>query len=257
MKRALASLCALGWLTAAYADFQAGVAAYRDGDFETARLEFEALAQEGVAQAQHNLGVMHEEGAGVPRDARAAAKWYRMAAEKGYPLSQNNLASLYEAGEGVPHDAAEAARLYRAAAEQGFVLAQYNLGTALREGRGVSRDLSEARKWLEAAADQGDEDASRGLRALAKAAQTTPAAPAAAPADDDVADARKVSIRTVQARLTTLGYDPGPVDGMMGPKTRTAIERFQRESGLERTGEPTLGLLERLDKAVKTLADSG
>ncbi len=66
-----------------------------------------------------------------------------------------------------------------------------------------------------------------------------------------------MSIRSVQARLTTLGYDPGPVDGMMGPKTRSAIERFQGESGLERTGEPTLGLLERLDKAVKTLADSG
>ncbi len=257
MKRILAGLCTIGWLTAAHADFQAGVAAYRNGDFETARLEFETLAQQGLAKAQHNLGVMYEQGTGVPRDAREAAKWYRLAAEKGYPRSQNNLASLYEVGQGVPRDAVEAARLYQAAAEQGFVLAQYNLGTVFQEGRGVSRDLGEARKWLEAAADQGDADARRSLVALAKAARKAPAEPAAAPAGGDVASARKVSIRDVQARLTALGYDPGPVDGMMGPKTRNAIERFQRDTGLERTGDPSLRLLKNLDAAVKTAASSG
>lgn len=40
----------------------------------------------------------------------------------------------------------------------------------------------------------------------------------------------------VQRRLVALGYDPGPVDGKMGPKTRDAIRQFQRMHGLMATG---------------------
>ena len=29
--------------------------------------------------------------------------------------------------------------------------------------------------------------------------------------------------------LTRLGYNPGPVDGVMGPKTRAAIARFEND----------------------------
>ena len=34
------------------------------------------------------------------------------------------------------------------------------------------------------------------------------------------------SVSGVQARLTNLGYDPGPVDGIQGPRTNGAIEDF-------------------------------
>ena len=44
-------------------------------------------------------------------------------------------------------------------------------------------------------------------------------------------------IRDVQDRLTTLGYDPGPLDGLMGPRTRAALRAFQGGSGLPETGE--------------------
>ena len=40
-----------------------------------------------------------------------------------------------------------------------------------------------------------------------------------------------------QARLKELGYDPGTLDGAWGAKTRSAVERFQRDSGLPVTGE--------------------
>lgn len=40
----------------------------------------------------------------------------------------------------------------------------------------------------------------------------------------------------VQARLTNLGFFSGQVDGLMGPKTRTAIEAFQKAHGLQQTG---------------------
>ena len=44
-------------------------------------------------------------------------------------------------------------------------------------------------------------------------------------------------VRDVQERLTTFGYDLGPVDGVMGPKTRSALMSFQEKGGLPVTGE--------------------
>ena len=36
----------------------------------------------------------------------------------------------------------------------------------------------------------------------------------------------------VQTALSALGYDPGPVDGQVGPKTRAAVRAFQRDHKL-------------------------
>lgn len=41
----------------------------------------------------------------------------------------------------------------------------------------------------------------------------------------------------IQARLANLGYDAGPADGAVGPRTRAAVAAFQRDEGLEATGE--------------------
>ena len=38
--------------------------------------------------------------------------------------------------------------------------------------------------------------------------------------------------RDVQSGLRQLGYDPGPIDGNYGPKTKAAIERYQADNGL-------------------------
>jgi peptidoglycan hydrolase-like protein with peptidoglycan-binding domain/DNA invertase Pin-like site-specific DNA recombinase len=43
-------------------------------------------------------------------------------------------------------------------------------------------------------------------------------------------------VRSVQRRMRTLGYRPGPVDGRFGPRTRHAVVRFQRDHGLEADG---------------------
>ena len=39
-------------------------------------------------------------------------------------------------------------------------------------------------------------------------------------------------IQLVQVRLKDAGFDPGPIDGIMGPKTRTAILRYRTSQGL-------------------------
>ena len=40
----------------------------------------------------------------------------------------------------------------------------------------------------------------------------------------------------LQRALSKLHYDPGPTDGVLGPKTRTAIRSFQAASGLPTDG---------------------
>ncbi len=50
----------------------------------------------------------------------------------------------------------------------------------------------------------------------------------------------------VQEALIARGYDPGPVDGIYGYRTRLAVRAFQRDNGLPVTGylnRPTLDLL--------------
>ena len=42
----------------------------------------------------------------------------------------------------------------------------------------------------------------------------------------------------IQALLTYLGYGPGQVDGIIGPKTKGALSAFQPDYGLPATGQP-------------------
>jgi len=44
-------------------------------------------------------------------------------------------------------------------------------------------------------------------------------------------------VRMVQLVLNDSGFDPGPIDGVLGPKTSAAIKKFQIEKELEPTGE--------------------
>ena len=54
------------------ADFQAGWTAYQNGDFAKALAEWRPLADQGVARAQFNVGVLYDEGKGVAQDRDAA-----------------------------------------------------------------------------------------------------------------------------------------------------------------------------------------
>jgi peptidoglycan hydrolase-like protein with peptidoglycan-binding domain len=44
-------------------------------------------------------------------------------------------------------------------------------------------------------------------------------------------------VQQAQARLKAAGFDPGPPDGTLGPKTRDALRRYQRTKGLQATGD--------------------
>ncbi len=115
MRRLILTVCLiLGLAVPAWADFQAGVDAYRLGDYATALQEFKPLAEQGIAEAQFNLGLMYWHGRGVPQDSAEAAKWYRKAAEQGQATTrlgrraiataQFSLGAMYADGAGVPQD---------------------------------------------------------------------------------------------------------------------------------------------------------
>ncbi len=44
-------------------------------------------------------------------------------------------------------------------------------------------------------------------------------------------------IREIQLALRNAGFDPGPVDGRSGPRTKTAVRLFQVAHGLEADGK--------------------
>jgi peptidoglycan hydrolase-like protein with peptidoglycan-binding domain len=39
-------------------------------------------------------------------------------------------------------------------------------------------------------------------------------------------------VRAIQTLLSTAGFDPGPVDGVYGPLTESAVAKFQRRAGI-------------------------
>lgn len=59
----------------------------------------------------------------------------------------------------------------------------------------------------------------------------------------------KATVRMIQRKLNELGYQAGPVDGLMGKGTRSAIITFQRDSGLAATGVADEALLLQLQQA--------
>jgi uncharacterized protein len=96
-----------------------GYQSYLKGDYQAAYEEWLPLAELGDAEAQYNLGVMYDEGAGVDQDLAAAARWYRKAAEQGFVDAQTNLGMMCYHGQGIPRDHHEAARWFKLAASQG------------------------------------------------------------------------------------------------------------------------------------------
>jgi hypothetical protein len=56
-------------------------------------------------------------------------------------------------------------------------------------------------------------------------------------------------LRAIQHALNAAGYDAGSADGQIGPRTRAAIESYQRANGLAVDGVPRAALLRHLQAA--------
>lgn len=132
------------------------------GDPAEAARWYALAAEQGVSEAQNNLGVMYKDGQGVNQDYAEAARWFMKAAEQDNTLSQLNLGWLYHAGKGVRQDADSARYWYTLAAEKGHATAWLNLGIlSLQQG-----DTTLAVSHLQQAASMGNEGAQRILKGI-------------------------------------------------------------------------------------------
>lgn len=101
------------------------------------------------------------------------------------------------------------------------------------------------------------------LLAAPAAAETTPPAPGQiqpASAKPDVLKQvaqRSALVADIQRALNRLGYDAGPVDGIMGSRTRSAIRAYQQDRTLLATGQPSAALRERLSEEVRERFGAG
>jgi peptidoglycan hydrolase-like protein with peptidoglycan-binding domain len=63
----------------------------------------------------------------------------------------------------------------------------------------------------------------------------------------------KNEIRELEDFLTHLGFDPGPVDGVLDARTRTGIKDYQDFASLPVTGRASRGLLDELRGVTESL----
>lgn len=125
------------------------------GDLAEAATWYRLAADQGNADAQAALASLHRRGAGVEQDYDQALAYARAAADQGNAHGQNELGWLHENGYGVGQDYGEALRNYRLAAGQGHAGAHENLGYLYEYGLGTAIDLAEAARYYRVAADAG------------------------------------------------------------------------------------------------------
>ncbi len=233
----------------------------------------ERAAAQDLAPAQYRLGSMYEKGIGTERDVSVARAWYERAAAQGNARAMHNIGVLYAEGAFGEADFEEAVMWFEQGARLGVPDSQFNLGIIYGRGLGVTQDLAGSYMWFDASAKAGDDDATvkrdevAGVmdaemleRAKAMSAELVIADPlpeanlvvlasdvTGEPASQQLSKADETMlIKQIQAVLTHRGYEVGPIDGIPGGRTATAIRAFQSANGLSPNGKIDEALLEAL-----------
>jgi hypothetical protein len=223
-------------------------------DYQVAARWFMNAAEYGFTDSQYNLAILYEQGLGVSRDPAMAYKWFSLSARGGDlqaatqrdrlvgRLSTEDTARLtaeITAWRAKPVDeTANQVPTSQEQAESGqspsnpatglkpFELKVIETMPTPRRLKRRSQRSSASGKWL-ANGEPVPEQEPRPKAQMAVA----------------VVNSRNIA---AQAGLSELGYEIGPRDGQMGPKTREAIKQFQRDHGLAVTGGVTDALLVKL-----------
>ena len=153
-------------------------------------------------------------------------------AESGVVKAQNILGAMYATGDGVQKDTAKAVEWFEKAAAQGDADAQTILAMMYRRGEAVPKSAATPSAASSVAVNPGSQSTNR------QALQSRATSGTVRPGTSDQ-KATSALTREVQAWLKRLGYNPGPVDGIYGGKTKAAIEQFQRDIGVTPDGRVT------------------
>ncbi len=237
------------------AAYEVGIA-YKDGrgtaqDLEAGAKWINKAADQGEPRAQYLVGFAYYTGTGVKQDYEHAAGFLANAAVQGHAQAQYLFGQAFANGNGVAKNRARAARWYGKAAARGLVEAQFTYGVVHASGLGLPKNKTRGYAWLLLAARAGHKTADKVGHALAKkmtpkqlkwakgrAGQFKPV--------DDSPFADPPTVMYVEHVLNGLGFDAGPVDGLEGKRTQTAIAKYQKKRGLRTDGKVSPRLLERL-----------
>jgi hypothetical protein len=235
----------------AEAGFEQGIAAYARGDMATAVRELLPAARADDSRAQYLLAQIYERRGAAPKDRADAAMWYRRAAVNGIVAAMRRLGYIYRHGRGAESDPVQAFAWYDLASSRlgpyrgSFGRIRDDIASKLAP-RALVHARHLARYW------RGD---------VAKIGIMIPPPPPAelsSPAEvfkskisltkvDGISAESRANVRRIQAALAARGYEVGPVDGIMGPRTGAAVRDFQSDQGLAPDGRMSSGLIERLE----------
>jgi len=162
-------------------DIQDGIAAYKQGDFQTAYQAWHQAAENNVAEAQWMLAILLLNGQGVKQDKVAAYSWLTLASEKQHKqamidrmairdrlsaeelMNADTLTKAFRdkqmAKTAINHHKEKAFHWFEKAAKQGDPQAQYQLGEMLLNGEGVKQDKVAAYSWFSLASEQNQPQA--------------------------------------------------------------------------------------------------
>jgi len=133
----------------ARADFQAGMDAKNRGDYAKALREWQPLAEQGEARAQFYLGMLYENGDGVPEDFGKAREWYEKSAAQGDANAQFYLGLMCAFGRGTSMDLVQAHMWYSLAAGNGHARAALHRNDLAKEMKPaqIAEAQKRAREW--------------------------------------------------------------------------------------------------------------
>ncbi len=208
----LAAVAALmiGLGSDAQAGYSDGQAAFERQDYSTALYELEPLAAQGDGRAQYLVGIIYRDGLGVPQDYVTAYAWLHVAAARGQPQAASARDGM--SWRLTPSEIDEAQRLAR----------EWRPGTAIA-ARKPPRNYNTGGTYD----PNGYGAADNGYRT-------------------DSPTLNRTETMDLQWNLAVHGYDPGPADGVAGPRTRAAIEQYQIDAQLPVDGRASAALLDHL-----------
>jgi peptidoglycan hydrolase-like protein with peptidoglycan-binding domain len=194
----------------AQAGYSDGQAAFERRDYRTALYELEPLAAQGDGRAQYLVGIIYRDGLGVQPDYVTAYAWLHVAAARGQPQAASARDGM--SWRLTPSEIDEAQRLAR----------EWRPGTAIAT-RTPPRNYNTGGTYD----PNGNDAADNGYRTDSRALNRT-------------------ETMDLQWNLAVHGYDPGPADGVAGPRTRAAIEQYQIDAQLPVDGRASAALLDHL-----------
>jgi len=127
-----------------------GYAAYKSGNYASAKIILMPLAEAGDAKAMNLVGRMLENGWGFPKDWAGACDWYEKSANAGYLSAMQNISICYENGVGRKKNMKRSIYWAEQAADHGDPDSAISL---IRLYLNVDRDR--AILWGQKAVDQG------------------------------------------------------------------------------------------------------